>query len=154
MPIPLKIILWIIGVFLVIVIIGIIVRVVFYFPSFDLVEDQSDTDTIITKIEEDTLETTYSARLNERIHMRGITITPRTLLEDSRCPVGVECIQAGTVRLKVELTNEVRNDTLIFSLGETITTEVGGITLVEVEPDPVATDAVDPSTYTFLFRIE
>jgi len=44
-----------------------------------------------------------TAGLGERVRTASLAITPLSVLEDSRCPTNVQCIQAGTVRISVRL---------------------------------------------------
>jgi hypothetical protein len=45
----------------------------------------------------------FTVPLGARLTSNGLGIVPRRIEEDSRCPASVRCIQAGTVRLAVEL---------------------------------------------------
>jgi len=58
--------------------------------------------------------------LNETVTMDGISISFTEVLEDSRCPTGVQCIWAGRAKLNVAVANERKsseNHVIIF--GET-----------------------------------
>lgn len=43
------------------------------------------------------------ARLGEEVRVGGVRVRPLRVVEDSRCPLSVQCVQAGTVRLAVRL---------------------------------------------------
>jgi hypothetical protein len=72
------------------------------------------------------------------------------LLEDSRCPSGVQCIQAGRVRVRLEVSRgrerpvavEVSTDPDGFRSGGGATWELAG-----AEPARRAGDAVEPEDY-------
>ena len=46
---------------------------------------------------------TFTAGLGERINVSNAFVTPLSVLEDSRCPADVQCIQAGTVRISIRI---------------------------------------------------
>ena len=97
---------------------------------------------------------TVSVGINESISGLGVTLTPKEVLEDSRCPLGVECIWAGTVRLQAALSSGLGTANQVFELGEPITTEAEIVTLVAVRPAPVSTIVINTNEYEFDFFIE
>lgn len=88
------------------------------------------------------------AGLNETITVSGIEITPLEVLEDSRCPTDVQCIQAGTVRVSVRIVP----DTIAFTLGQPQTIDGVSIALTRVSPDPVSTREIADEDYRFAFE--
>jgi len=97
-------------------------------------------------------------------HQQGALIEAETLriefLEitaDSRCPSDVVCIQAGqvTARLRLSLASEesavqdVISLTLGAAAGDQAMAKFDGYTieLIEVDPEPVSTEAIAPSQY-------
>jgi hypothetical protein len=70
---------------------------------------------------------------------------PMGVLEDSRCPQGVACIQAGTVRITAEV------DGSRTELG--LNQPVGRVTLVEVYPARRKDTTYYPDEYRFGFRV-
>jgi len=58
----------------------------------------------------------FGTRLGESSRLGGRTVTPLAILEDSRCPAGAQCIQAGTVRLQVRVQRGARADVATVSL--------------------------------------
>jgi hypothetical protein len=96
---------------------------------------------------------TYTAHLGENVQSLGVTLTPNEVLEDSRCPKDVVCIQAGTVRVKSKLTSGQGTADQIFILNKPITTEAEEITLVQVDPYPSSTKTIAKSDYVFHFKI-
>jgi hypothetical protein len=86
----------------------------------------------------------------------GVYLEPTAVLEDSRCPVDVQCIQAGTVRLRVTLAGGLglgKYDATLM-LGTPLTTEAESVTLVSVLPEPRSTVRIAPNGYAFAFKIE
>jgi hypothetical protein len=91
--------------------------------------------------------------LGEEATFRGITIKPVSVLEDSRCPAGVQCIQAGTVRINVEsqVGNTTRQD--IVRLGSATTVDTFAVTLVSVLPATKAGSQIPSGDYIFTFDV-
>jgi hypothetical protein len=92
-------------------------------------------------------------QMGETVEVLGVKITPQTLLEDSRCPSDVVCIQAGTVRVNTEVVCDSGTLEQVFVLNETVETEVGKITLLRVEPNPESTASIESGQYVFYFEV-
>lgn len=99
-------------------------------------------------------ETVITARIGEKISALGVAITPQEVLEDSRCPKNVQCIQAGTVRLKTMLEGGMGAAPQIFVIGKPITTETEEVILLDVGPLRNAGASINPSEYQFVFQIK
>jgi hypothetical protein len=94
------------------------------------------------------------AHFGEQVTGLGVHITPLALLEDSRCPVDVQCIQAGTVRIRATLVSGLGTATEEFKLGQTITTEAETVTLVSVLPVKKEAVSLKASDYVFTFEVK
>ena len=92
-------------------------------------------------------------RMGQKVSGGGVTITPFALLEDSRCPVDVQCIQAGTVRVKATLESGLGTASQEFKLGQIVTTEAETITLTTVTPQKMAGVSIKSSEYVFTFEV-
>lgn len=57
-------------------------------------------------------------RLGEDVRLGGLSVRALRLVEDSRCPAGVQCIHAGTVRLAVRLTQGGTAREAVLRLGQ------------------------------------
>ncbi len=95
----------------------------------------------------------FSVRLNESKDSLGTKITPLQVTEDSRCPIDVQCIQAGTVRLQAKIETISGDSEQVFVLNESVKTEKQTITLVNVEPISDSKTKIDNSEYNFMFKI-
>lgn len=84
----------------------------------------------------------------------GVSIIPLEILEDSRCPIDVVCIQAGTVRVRALVESSGRSGEGVFTLGIVETRQNETITLVAVEPAPRAGVAIPPQNYRLTFGVE
>ena len=94
-----------------------------------------------------------TATLNQTIALQGIMITPMRVVQDSRCPVDVQCIQAGTVQLSVQL--QQGNDVQVLTLTLGGKMEFAGklVELVAVRPSPNSKKSILASEYQFDFLV-
>jgi len=97
---------------------------------------------------------TVEIRLNQRVTPLLSSITALTVVEDSRCPTDVQCIQAGTVRVSAQLEGGMGTTVQIFILNKPITTEAEEITLISVTPEKKSTTSIIPSDYRFTFEVK
>lgn len=94
-----------------------------------------------------------TARIGQEISSLDVHITPLKVLEDSRCPIDVVCIQAGTVRVQARLVSGLGTAQQEFKLGQAVTTEAEEITLTAVSPVPKAGVKIAESDYVFTFTV-
>jgi hypothetical protein len=92
-------------------------------------------------------------RIGEEVSGLGVNIAPLKVLQDSRCPVDVVCIQAGTVTVRARLVSDLGTSTPEFTIDKPITTEAETVTLVEVTPQPKAGIKIKESAYVFRFEV-
>jgi len=97
---------------------------------------------------------TVTAGIDESVSAFSLTLAPEALEEDSRCPSDVQCIQAGTVRVRVLVGSAMGESSMILTLGIPSTTEAETITLTAVEPGKLSTTQHDESEYKFTFTVE
>lgn len=98
-------------------------------------------------------KTTVEVKLNARVTPILESLTPLSVIEDSRCPKDVQCIQAGTVRVSVKLESGLGTSVQTFTVGQTITTETEAITLTSVQPEKISTKTILPADYRFTFTV-
>jgi hypothetical protein len=96
---------------------------------------------------------TLEAKLGESVSAFGVTITPKEVLEDSRCPKGVQCIWAGRVRVLATLSSGLGTADQEFTLGDAVTTEAEEIAFASVTPAPLAGVEIRPEQYRFTFEV-
>lgn len=95
---------------------------------------------------------TSSATIGGNVTVNGTSIGILGLAEDSRCPVDVQCIQAGTVRVRASV--DALNRDFTFTLGQP--QEVGNviITLASVIPSQkYSKQTLQPGDYQFTFTV-
>jgi hypothetical protein len=91
--------------------------------------------------------------LGQEVGILGVVVTPQEVKEDSRCPADVQCIQAGTVKVRAFLRSGLGTADEVFELNKPITTEVEEVTLVQVEPQNLAGKPIVNRDYVFYFQI-
>lgn len=118
-------------------------------PEVVTVDEQSSS----TPYEASHARATLELGLHQLLHKDGWSVTVARVIEDSRCPSDVECIQAGTVRIGVTLQELSGEQTL--KLGER-TQLADGIfaTLVSVIPEKISTTPTSESSYRFILLLE
>lgn len=94
---------------------------------------------------------TTTLAIGETATINGTPIKVLSLVEDSRCPVDVQCIQAGTVRVRVAVG---ANGEAVLTLGEPKTFGVVDVTLDSVIPAEKNSQQTIPlGDYRFLFTV-
>ena len=99
-------------------------------------------------------EARLEARIGQAATGLNLTVVPLEVVEDSRCPVGVSCIQVGTVRIRAKLTSGMGTADQIFVLNQPIATEAEQVALVEVKPEQMAGGQIKSSDYRFIFEVK
>jgi hypothetical protein len=82
-----------------------------------------------------------------------VKVTALSIVEDSRCPANVNCIQAGTVRVKVRVDAKTSEE-VILKLNEPKTVAGHVVTLVSVSPETFAGKTIEFKDYNFKFDIK
>jgi hypothetical protein len=95
-----------------------------------------------------------TAVLDQTVTAGAIKITPLTIIEDSRCPSDVVCIQAGTVRVLTRLAMGANTTEQTVKLGEGVSFGGYTISLTNALPVKISTHTVDASEYQLMFKVE
>jgi|GEM_PF-6510104 len=101
---------------------------------------------------EDTTSSYRTGRIGESMDFdNGATLIITKILADSRCPVNVSCVQAGTLEVEALLTESGRSKTVTLAFGKAITLNSGTVelSLVNATPDLLAGKTVTDSEYAF-----
>lgn len=104
----------------------------------------------------DGVPVTKDIKLGETMSIAGVSINPTDVVEESRCPQGVQCIQAGTVRVRAMVTGREAGavaEPIIFELDVPMTLGDDQITLVRATPEPKEGTQIAPGDYTFTFTV-
>lgn len=97
--------------------------------------------------------TSVTARVGQKVTARGVSITVSDVIEDSRCPQGVQCVWAGTVKATASLESGMGTAPVTFEIGFPISTEAEFVTLTGVSPAPFAGVEIGQSAYRLTFEI-
>lgn len=92
-------------------------------------------------------------RLGQIATFKDLSIRPITIEEDSRCPRDVQCIQAGTVRVKMSVTTGGRSRVSILKLGEIVPVENETILLARVLPEQNSQVTETDADYQLQFTV-
>jgi hypothetical protein len=84
----------------------------------------------------------------------GLSMRPVQIVEDSRCPADVECIQAGTVRVSLKTSINSVPAYQTITLGKTVQIHGDSITLVSVAPARMKDAAPADGSYRLTFKVE
>lgn len=107
----------------------------------------SNTDFFIMLVAASGIE----AKVGEVVLLAGVPLMVTTVLEDSRCPLGVMCVSAGTVRVAIELGEEKRK--MVLTLGQPHTIPAGTLTLHRVMPEREEGVVLDTELYQFFITL-
>ncbi|WP_100865627.1 hypothetical protein [Novosphingobium kunmingense] len=91
-------------------------------------------------------------RIGETGVVGGPSVTPLTVLEDSRCARDVQCVWAGRVKVTVRIDLGTGSQSRDLVLGEPQQVADGSLTLVEVLPEKRADQTIYPDEYRFGFK--
>lgn len=92
--------------------------------------------------------------IGQKVSGLDVSLTPLEVTGDSRCPTDVQCIWAGTVKVRTRVKSGLGESTMVFELGKPITTEAEEVTLTEVLPQPKAGVKIKDSDYVFQFEVK
>lgn len=113
------------------------------------VEDATSSASVALK------KATVTAAMGKSVSALGITITPQEVVEDSRCPSGVQCIWAGTVQLKVSVKDASGEVLRVLVLNQATTTKGVEVTLVGADPYPASGGGkIGSGEYVFTFDVK
>jgi hypothetical protein len=93
----------------------------------------------------------FGTRLGESSNLGGRIVTPLAVVEESRCPLGAQCIQAGTLRLRVRVQRGQQDEMKIVGLNSPA--DLGGawLHLARACPHPSVSRPVAPADYRLTF---
>lgn len=91
-------------------------------------------------------------QIDEPVRVGAVVVTPKRVLEDSRCPANVQCIWAGRVVLETVISGSGWRETANLELGKEYRSQGTALALVKVSPDKVTGNALAPADYLFEFE--
>jgi len=100
------------------------------------------------------LPQSFTLSLGDHQRIGSLTITPLEIVEDSRCPQSVACIQAGTVRAKIALAGNGSTTTPIVGLAAPVAVGTTWLHLRAVCPYPIRpSPRIAKSAYRLSFTL-
>lgn len=97
--------------------------------------------------------TTYNTSIGQVAGSSLFNIAPFEIVEESRCPIDVQCIQQGTVRVKAHVFHNGTTTDEIFILNMPRTISSSTVNLVKVLPVPSSKVTITPASYRLTFEI-
>jgi hypothetical protein len=94
----------------------------------------------------------YAVPLGQPVRVGDLVVTPKKLVEDSRCPMNARCIWAGRVVVTTRIVGPNFSDTADVTLGEPFGTHGKMLALVSVRPDKMAGAETQPMDYRFVYE--
>ncbi|MDD5068332.1 MAG: hypothetical protein PHS53_02840 [Candidatus Pacebacteria bacterium] len=93
--------------------------------------------------------------LGQKGTLGELTITPNSIIEDSRCPVDVQCIQAGRIRVNVTIGDSLNSTTVTMTLADIPTLfALYKVSITSVTPDKNSKIQILPSQYRIVFHVD
>ena len=90
--------------------------------------------------------------LGETVRVGSLLATPSRVVEDSRCPVDVQCIQAGRLVVSTRLDGDGWRETVPLTLGEPYAVQGTTVTLVSGRPEKWSERRRPRNEYRFIFE--
>ena len=91
----------------------------------------------------------YAVPLSQPVRVGELVVTPKKLVEDSRCPMNARCVWAGRVVVKTRIAGEGWADTADLTLGEPYGTHGKVVALVSVRPEKTTDHEILLGEYRF-----
>jgi hypothetical protein len=92
---------------------------------------------------------TATVALGETARFGSLAVTPLRVEEDSRCPVSVQCVHAGTVRIAIRTSDSGAGRDLELTLGTPVSLGGAWLTLAAACPYPGVPGPIRQSAYRF-----
>ncbi|WP_374405777.1 hypothetical protein [Pelagerythrobacter sp.] len=95
----------------------------------------------------------YAVPIDQPVRVGDLVVTPKAVVEDSRCPENARCVWAGRLIVKTRIDGDGWRDTTDITLGETFGTHGRVIALVSGIPEKRADRETDPRQYRFVYEM-
>ncbi|QIK95792.1 hypothetical protein G7076_04320 [Sphingomonas sp. HDW15A] len=92
------------------------------------------------------------AAIGQPTKVGAVVVTPKALVEDSRCPMNARCVWAGQVIITARIDGAGWRETTRLKLGEAYQTRSGAIALTSVRPEKMAGAQTPLPAYLFGFE--
>jgi hypothetical protein len=92
------------------------------------------------------------AALGETVRVGPLLATPRSVVEDSRCPYNVQCVHAGRLVVSTRLDGDGWSQTVPLILGEPYPIQGTTVTLVSGRPEKYSPRRRPRNEYRFIYE--
>ena len=92
------------------------------------------------------------ARLGEMVNLGGPKVTVLRVLEDSRCPVEVDCVWAGRIKVSVKIELGSKTTEGELASDQPLPVADGLLTLVSATPAKSSQRTIAPGDYRFALK--
>jgi len=124
--------------------------------------EQKDFATTTASTPSFTSEAQASVSVNEVVlapdvtaEVSGLSIWFKALIQDNRCPVDAQCIEAGAVTASITLGTDGKLETHNISSDEVPYEYMGyKVSIVAVSPDARSAVSIKPNDYKVTFKVE
>lgn len=90
--------------------------------------------------------------IGETVRAGPLLATPRSVVEDSRCLLGVRCVQAGRLVVSTRLSGDGWSQTVPLTLGEPYAVQGTTVTLVSGRPEKWSERRRPRNEYRFIYE--
>ncbi len=90
--------------------------------------------------------------IDQPVRVGSVVVTPKRVVEDSRCPINARCVWAGRLIVETRIDGAGWRDTTNITLGETYATHGQIVALVSGEPGRMTNAEPVPSQYRFVYE--
>ena len=94
----------------------------------------------------------YAVPFDVPVQVGDLVVTPKKLVEDSRCPMNARCVWAGRVVVTARIVGPGFADTADLTLGEPFGTHGKMLSLVSVRPEKTTQTEITARDYRFAFE--
>lgn len=94
----------------------------------------------------------YAVPFDVPVQVGDLVVTPKKLVEDSRCPMNARCVWAGRVVISARIVGPGFSDTANLTLGEPFGTNGKMLALVSVRPEKTTQAEIGLRDYRFAFE--
>ncbi|ANY20550.1 hypothetical protein A6F68_02045 [Tsuneonella dongtanensis] len=94
----------------------------------------------------------YAVPFDVAVQVGELVVTPKKLVEDSRCPMNARCVWAGRVVVTARIVGPGFSDTANLTLGEPFGTHGKMLALVSVRPEKTTQAEIASRDYRFAFE--
>jgi hypothetical protein len=90
--------------------------------------------------------------IGETVRAGPLLAAPRSVVEDSRCLLGVRCVQAGRLVVSTRLSGDGWSETVPLTLGEPYAVQGTTVTLVSGRPEKWSERRRPRNEYRFIYE--